>query len=936
MSFGFAIGDFVALGRLAWGLYKQCKGASAEFAEVCHEVLSIHTALRELEDEAQNEDSILNRAGKGRQKELNNILQNCTEVLGQLEMLVTRYRSLGTSQRKVWDRIKFGDEGIQVIRNKLVLHTSTLTLFLTSLGTGSLGRIEKKLDDIAAEIRAGHHELSVITAVNDELGPSQSEAWTFLFRELAEDFSVQEVEAFKGEIQAYIKQLVDRGALEEHGSSPFSTKNAEDLLTPRLSPSPSPVVESSGASPAPIDWRNRWWPPKPTATSDSDSEGTDRVVRPPPNRLQPDKRATSTQTRRSSTWKRTEDRELEIAKSTLNSSTVPSGLTDNILLRPIEDRGDESRRWGESCKIGIEIGNDCCRVAAYDFVREEAVSLSDDFGCTEIPTCIAFTRDKILVGHAARNQATSNLENTFLGFTCLLEELNTDWSSKTRLDYQKFQCSSLRQRGQDLVVYVPCRRRHYTLVELTANLLSYCRQLAEARCSSAALHVCITTSSTWGISTFRTLAEAAEVSGIVSPAIVSYGIAFGLNYATRKQIWTRQDELSSMIVNMDSRGCSMFQIVVVSDAEGRPQISLMGCRMLQYGFSIDEVTASSLIPEALPSKHYIKKIGMQMQDARGNFLRGGERFFDFPRLGDVEDFVPVPPRVDMCSIDENYLKNLLDHLQYCWYAARPVDSCILTGELALLESVQSTFNQHLFSNLDPACILGVPSPDDPFNASKGAAELDLHTVDVDEFLPYCLELQTLSQDHQTHFLVLADYIKRGQHRASWSNLMHLVPQSTKQGGLYLKVVETDRKSKALTRGVLFEAAIKIAMVSSRYSLAVSVDVDFNIGFKLQCEDGVQDDGVLAEVHCSNSRIVDLRRGNFVVVTERIRKEWLMKPLGEEIAPSPTFKADGKNIKPPGRDRGHKRDVKSKRDSRTETNKSRQPKPTAMWKIMGLV
>jgi hypothetical protein len=48
MSFGFAIGDFVAIGRLAWDLYKQCKGASAEFAEVCKEVLSIHTALREL------------------------------------------------------------------------------------------------------------------------------------------------------------------------------------------------------------------------------------------------------------------------------------------------------------------------------------------------------------------------------------------------------------------------------------------------------------------------------------------------------------------------------------------------------------------------------------------------------------------------------------------------------------------------------------------------------------------------------------------------------------------------------------------------------------------------------------------------------------------------------------------------------------------------
>jgi chromosome segregation ATPase len=263
MSFGFAVGDFVASGRLSWGLYKQCKGASAEFAAVCNEVLSIHTALRELEDEAQNEDSVLNRAGKGRQKELNNIVQNCTEVLQQLEALVTRYRSLGTSQRKVWDRIEFGDEGIGVIRNELLLHTSTLTLFLTTLGTGSLGRIAKKLDDIAAEIRAGQHEPSVITAVNDKAGSSQNEAWDFLSRELAGDFSIDEIAAYRGEIKGYISQLVERGALEEQATSVRSDEGTSHRSTPRVSSPASPVVEPTHSSLAAAELPEIRWPPKP-------------------------------------------------------------------------------------------------------------------------------------------------------------------------------------------------------------------------------------------------------------------------------------------------------------------------------------------------------------------------------------------------------------------------------------------------------------------------------------------------------------------------------------------------------------------------------------------------------------------------------------------------------------------------------------------------
>lgn len=168
------------------------------------------------EDEAQNEYSILNRAGKGRNKELNNVVQICTEVLRQLEDLLTRYRSLGTNQKKAWDRVKFGDEDIQIIRNKLLLHTSTLTLFLTSLETGSLDRIEKKLDDIAAEVRAGQHESSVISAVNNDPGPSQSEAWRFSSKQLAEDFSREEIEAYK---KSYIKELIARGALQEQAVS---------------------------------------------------------------------------------------------------------------------------------------------------------------------------------------------------------------------------------------------------------------------------------------------------------------------------------------------------------------------------------------------------------------------------------------------------------------------------------------------------------------------------------------------------------------------------------------------------------------------------------------------------------------------------------------------------------------------------------------------
>ena len=74
MSFGFSAGDCALLVSLAWNVYKDCKSASAEFLEVRNEVLSQCTAIEELQDEAKDDDSILNRATSRRKRELEMIM----------------------------------------------------------------------------------------------------------------------------------------------------------------------------------------------------------------------------------------------------------------------------------------------------------------------------------------------------------------------------------------------------------------------------------------------------------------------------------------------------------------------------------------------------------------------------------------------------------------------------------------------------------------------------------------------------------------------------------------------------------------------------------------------------------------------------------------------------------------------------------------------
>ena len=115
----------------------------------------MHAAIKELEDEADSPISALSRSDERKKHELKEILNNCRNSLAQLEGLLTKYKSLGTKHKKNWDKIRLSAEGLDDARSKISFHTSGINLFMTTLGTSSLGRIETKLDQLAQDIRQG-------------------------------------------------------------------------------------------------------------------------------------------------------------------------------------------------------------------------------------------------------------------------------------------------------------------------------------------------------------------------------------------------------------------------------------------------------------------------------------------------------------------------------------------------------------------------------------------------------------------------------------------------------------------------------------------------------------------------------------------------------------------------------------------------------------
>ena len=78
--------------------------------------------LDELEDEAKSPTSLFNRRGSARKHELDILVNDLLGVLWQIEDIVKRYRSLGTNQKRTWDRVKFAMENLAALLGKLSFH----------------------------------------------------------------------------------------------------------------------------------------------------------------------------------------------------------------------------------------------------------------------------------------------------------------------------------------------------------------------------------------------------------------------------------------------------------------------------------------------------------------------------------------------------------------------------------------------------------------------------------------------------------------------------------------------------------------------------------------------------------------------------------------------------------------------------------------------
>ncbi|KJX95566.1 hypothetical protein TI39_contig4104g00007 [Zymoseptoria brevis] len=255
MSFGFSPSDIVTLVNLAHKTYRGWKTACGDYADITSSLDGLLVLLERVENEAEQPHTALIRSRKDRD-DVRDIISACTATIQELSSIISRYRSLGLgkSREKNWEKICFGSKNLDSLKAKLIQHQSALSAYLSAVGLSSITRIEqdlhalpdkiqKTVDGLAAEIRAGRREGSVMTTYDDD----EKDVWRQFRRELIGDgMRSSFVHRYKPQIRRYLRDLADDGLLEE-AELTSEDQDSSDAFPPAFSgksEDDSPVLQS--------------------------------------------------------------------------------------------------------------------------------------------------------------------------------------------------------------------------------------------------------------------------------------------------------------------------------------------------------------------------------------------------------------------------------------------------------------------------------------------------------------------------------------------------------------------------------------------------------------------------------------------------------------------------------------------------------------------
>uniref|UniRef100_A0A3P8RGP1 Endoplasmic reticulum chaperone BIP n=1 Tax=Astatotilapia calliptera TaxID=8154 RepID=A0A3P8RGP1_ASTCA len=193
---------------------------------------------------------------------------------------------------------------------------------------------------------------------------------------------------------------------------------------------------------------------------------------------------------------------------------------------------DDERNTGTV--IGIDLGTTYSCVGVFKNGRVEIIP--NDQGNRITPSYVAFTSEgERLIGDAAKNQLTSNPENTIFDAKRLIGRTWGDWSVQQDIKYLPFKVTEKKSKPHIQVDIGGGQVKTFAPEEVCAMVLTKMKETAEAYLGKKVTHAVITVPTYFNDAQRQATKDAGTIAGLNVKQIINEATAAGIAYGLDKK-----------------------------------------------------------------------------------------------------------------------------------------------------------------------------------------------------------------------------------------------------------------------------------------------------------------------------------------------------------------------------------------------------------------
>jgi len=199
-----------------------------------------------------------------------------------------------------------------------------------------------------------------------------------------------------------------------------------------------------------------------------------------------------------------------------------------------EDKAEKDRKDSLGTVIGIDLGTTYSCVGVFKNGRVEIIP--NDQGNRITPSYVAFTEDgERLIGDAAKNQLTSNPENTVFDAKRLI---GREWTDKAVQHDIKFFPFRVLEKGKKPHIEVSVKegeKKTFAAEEISAMVLVKMKEIAEGYLGKKVTHAVVTVPAYFNDAQRQATKDAGVISGLNVLRIINEPTAAAIAYGLDKK-----------------------------------------------------------------------------------------------------------------------------------------------------------------------------------------------------------------------------------------------------------------------------------------------------------------------------------------------------------------------------------------------------------------